>query len=53
MSFGEDIFNKKIGNTVIFEGIIKHGMEKVISGIRYAFVIWLERNDFGIKKVVI
>ena len=53
MSFGEDIFNKKIGNTVIFEGTVKHGMEKVTSGTRYAFVIWLERSDFGIKKIVI
>jgi|LakMenE18May11ns_1017448.scaffolds.fasta_scaffold9388830_2 predicted 2-oxoglutarate/Fe(II)-dependent dioxygenase YbiX len=53
MSFGEDIFSKKIGNTVIFEGTIKHGMEKVTSGTRYAFVIWLERGDFGIKKIVI
>jgi predicted 2-oxoglutarate/Fe(II)-dependent dioxygenase YbiX len=53
MSFGEKIFNKNIGHTVIFEGTVVHGMEKVISGIRYAFVIWLERTDFGIKRVMI
>lgn len=51
MTYGDTIFDKRIGNTVIFEGIVVHGMEKIISGTRYAFVIWLERDDFGIKKI--
>jgi len=53
MTYGDEIFNKKIGNSVIFEGTVVHGMDKIINGTRYAFVIWLERSDFGIKKVVV
>ena len=53
MYYGDELLNKKIGNTCIFEGTVVHGMEKVICGVRHAFVIWLERNDFGIKKVVV
>lgn len=53
MSYGDNVLNKKIGSTVIFDGTIIHGMEKIENGTRYAFVIWLERSDFGIKKVVV
>ena len=50
MTFGSEILNKSIGNVAIFNSDIEHGMETIESGIRYAFVIWLERDDFGIKK---
>jgi len=53
MTFGGIVFNKKIGSTAIFNGTTIHGMSPIESGIRYAFVIWLERDDFGIKKNVL
>jgi predicted 2-oxoglutarate/Fe(II)-dependent dioxygenase YbiX len=53
LKFGNEILSKKIGTTTIFEGTILHGMSPITNGVRYVFVIWLERNDFGIKKVLV
>jgi predicted 2-oxoglutarate/Fe(II)-dependent dioxygenase YbiX len=53
MCFGDDILDKKIGTTVIFDSTTLHGMETIESGIRYSFVIWLERQDLGIQKKLI
>lgn len=50
MTYGNNILDKSIGNTVIFNSDIEHGMSIIKSGTRYAFVIWLERGDFGIQK---
>lgn len=53
LKFGNQILSKKIGTTTIFEGTILHGMSPITNGVRYVFVIWLERHDFGIKKVLV
>ena len=53
MTFGDEILNKEIGNTAIFLGTTIHSMKKIEEGIRYAFVIWLERNDFDLKKALL
>ena len=53
MMYGDVILGKEIGNTVMFEGTLPHSMGEITSGIRYAFVIWLERNDFGINKTLL
>ena len=53
MTFGDQILNKEIGNTAIFIGTTVHSMKKIEEGIRYAFVIWLERSDFGLKKALL
>ena len=50
MLFGDDVLDKKIGTTAIFDSAILHGMEIIESGTRYSFVIWLERQDLGIQK---
>jgi hypothetical protein len=50
---GNEVISKEIGNTVIFSGLIPHSMSVVKNGFRYSFVIWLERNDFGIHKEII
>jgi predicted 2-oxoglutarate/Fe(II)-dependent dioxygenase YbiX len=50
MKFGTETLNKNIGNVAIFSSDIEHGMEMIKSGTRYAFVVWLERDDFGIQK---
>jgi predicted 2-oxoglutarate/Fe(II)-dependent dioxygenase YbiX len=51
--FGDDILDKKIGTTAIFDSTTIHGMEIIESGTRYSFVIWLERQDLGIEKTLI
>ena len=53
MTFGNEILNKEIGNTAIFLGTTVHGMKKIEEGIRYSFVIFLERSDFGLKKALL
>ncbi len=53
MIFGNDVLNKKIGNTAFFDSTTLHGMEIIESGIRYSFVVWLERKDLGIKKNIL
>lgn len=50
MLFGNEVLNKKIGTTAIFDSTTIHGMETIKSGTRYSFVIWLERQDLGVKK---
>lgn len=52
MIFGNDILSKKIGTTVIFDSNTIHGMEMIESGVRYSFVIWLERQDFIAEKTI-
>lgn len=44
------VFDKEIGNTVIFDGNKLHGMTPIIKGNRYVFVLWLERDELGIKR---
>lgn len=53
MCFGDNILDKKIGTTAIFDSTTIHGMEIIESGTRYSFVIWLERKDLGIQKTLI
>lgn len=53
MVFGNDVLNKKIGSTTFFDSNILHGMEIIESGIRYSFVVWLERMDLVIKKNIL
>ncbi len=47
LMIGDKLINKEIGNTVIFSGLIPHGMSVIKNGFRHSFVIWLERNDFN------
>ena len=51
--FGDDILDKKMGTTIIFDSTTIHGMEIIESGIRYSFVIWLEKEDLGKQKELI
>jgi predicted 2-oxoglutarate/Fe(II)-dependent dioxygenase YbiX len=53
MTFGGELFQKNIGNIVMFDGKVWHGMDMVTYGIRYVFVIWLDRDDMGIVKSVL
>lgn len=53
MTFGGELFNKQIGNVTIFDGKVWHGMEEVTSGVRYVFVIWLDREDMGVVKSIL
>jgi hypothetical protein len=50
MTVGGEVFDRTIGNTVIFDGTTFHGMELITRGTRYVFVIWLDREDMGIVK---
>lgn len=51
--FGEEVLSKKIGSTTIFDSNTLHGLEIVESGIRYSFIMWLERENFGITKSIL
>lgn len=53
LMIGNELISKEIGNTVIFSGLIPHGMSVVKNGIRHSFVIWLERNDLNEFKQII
>jgi predicted 2-oxoglutarate/Fe(II)-dependent dioxygenase YbiX len=53
LKFGNEILSKKIGYSTMFEGTVIHGMKPITKGIRYVFVMWLERADFGIKKALV
>lgn len=50
MVFGNEVLNRQVGTTAIFDSTTIHGMEIIESGTRYSFVIWLERKDLGFKK---
>lgn len=50
---GNESISKEIGNTIIFSGTTPHSMGVIKKGFRYSFVIWLERDDFGIQKEII
>ena len=53
MIFGNDILSREIGSTAFFDSTTLHGMEIVKSGTRYSFVLWLEREDLGVKKALL
>ena len=49
----EKIMDKKIGTTVMIDATTLHCMKVLRKGIRYSFVIWLDREDMGIKNNII
>lgn len=53
MIFGNEILSKKRGTTAIFDSKTLHGLELIEFGVRYSFVIWLDREDMGISKGII
>lgn len=53
MTVDNSVFDRKIGNTIIFDGTQSHGMELITHGTRYVFVIWLDRDDMGIVKNIL
>lgn len=45
------IMDKKIGTTVMIDATVLHGMKVLKNGVRFSFVIWLDREDMGLGRV--
>ena len=45
------IMDKKIGTTVMIDATVLHGMKVLKNGVRFSFVIWLDREDMGLKNM--
>ena len=43
---GDVLFDKTIGNFIIFDSNLPHQVFPIKSGIRYALVFWLKKEDF-------